>query len=118
MFSRFFEVSLFTKTELSCALSTIVFALVFETRYNHVPELIRMGANVSVKGRTAIVRGVKGLHGATVTAKDLRGGAALVLAGLSAEGKTTVTEIKHIERGYLDLDKKLNALGADVKKKA
>ncbi|MBQ3220009.1 MAG: UDP-N-acetylglucosamine 1-carboxyvinyltransferase [Clostridia bacterium] len=98
--------------------TSVITETVFETRYNHVPELIRMGANVSVKGRTAIVRGVKGLHGATVTAKDLRGGAALVLAGLSAEGKTTVTEIKHIERGYLDLDKKLNALGADVKKKA
>ncbi len=88
----------------------------FETRFNHIPELIRMGADISVKGRTAFVHGVKALYGADVYAKDLRGGAALVIAGLVAEGKTTVHDIRHIERGYLDFDKKLNALGAEVKR--
>lgn len=90
---------------------------VFETRFNHVPELIKMGALVSVKGRTAIVNGVKRLHGAHVCAKDLRGGAGLVIAGLCAEGKTVVADIAHIERGYLDFDKKLKALGAKIKRK-
>ncbi len=98
--------------------TSVITETVFETRYNHVPELIRMGANVSVKGRTAIIQGVKRLHGASVTAKDLRGGAALVIAGLGAEGKTVVNDVRHIERGYLDFDKKLNALGAQIKRKA
>ncbi len=88
----------------------------FETRFNHVSELIKMGADISVKGRTAHIRGVKELFGAKVYAKDLRGGAALVLAGLVANGKTTVFDIHHIERGYLDLDKKLCALGAEIVK--
>ena len=96
---------------------SVITETVFETRYNHVAELMRMGASISVKGRTAIVQGVKRLHGATVTAKDLRGGAALVLAGLSAEGKTVVSQISHVERGYLEFDKKLRALGADIKRK-
>ena len=97
--------------------TSVITETVFETRYNHVAELMRMGASISVKGRTAIVQGVKRLHGATVTAKDLRGGAALVLAGLSAEGKTVVSQISHVERGYLEFDKKLRALGADIKRK-
>ncbi len=89
---------------------------IFETRYNHVPELIKMGADISVSGRTAKINGVKRLTGENVYAKDLRGGAALVIAGLVAEGKTTVNDIYHVERGYLDLDKKLNSLGAEVKR--
>ena len=96
--------------------TSIITEKVFETRYNHVAELIRMGANIIVNGRTAIIQGVSQLHGASVVAKDLRGGAALVVAGLNAEGQTTVSGIKHIERGYLDLDKKLLSLGADIKK--
>jgi UDP-N-acetylglucosamine 1-carboxyvinyltransferase len=95
---------------------SVITETVFETRFNHVPELIKMGANITVKGRTAIVNGVKRLHGGVVTAKDLRGGAALVLAGLCAEGKTIVSDIRHVERGYLDFDKKLTALGADIKR--
>lgn len=89
---------------------------VFEMRYKHVDELVKMGADVAVNGKNATVTGVLRLNGANVTAHDLRGGAALVLAGLNAEGKTVVNDIRHIERGYLDLDKKLAALGADVKK--
>ncbi|MBE7061548.1 MAG: UDP-N-acetylglucosamine 1-carboxyvinyltransferase [Clostridiales bacterium] len=89
---------------------------VFETRFKHVPELIKMGANITVKGRTAIVTGVPTLSGAEVYANDLRAGAALVLAGLCAEGTTVIGGIPFIERGYLDFDKKLRQLGADVKR--
>ena len=88
---------------------------VFEMRYKHVSELIKMGADISVKGRTAIINGVKRLQGASVYASDLRGGAALILAGLNAEGQTVVNNIHHVKRGYLDFDRKLSALGADVK---
>ncbi len=97
-----------------CKGESVVTENMFETRFNHLPELIKMGANVFVKGRTAFIRGVKELCGADVRAMDLRGGAALVLAGLSAKGKTTVNDIYHIERGYLNFDKKLSALGADI----
>lgn len=90
---------------------------IFEMRFKYVRELIKMGADVSIRDKTAIVKGVKGLCGASVKAEDLRGGAALVLAGLSAEGKTIVNDIHHIERGYLYLDKKLTLLGAEIKKK-
>ena len=86
----------------------------FETRFKHVPELIKMGANITVRDRMAIVRGVRKLEGAEVYARDLRGGAALVLAGLAASGKTTVHNIHHIDRGYERLDEKLNSLGADI----
>ncbi len=89
---------------------------VFEMRFKHVPELIKMGADITVKGRTAIVTGVKSLTGAEVYANDLRAGAALVLAGLSAEGTTVVSGIPFIERGYLCFDDKLRSLGADVKR--
>lgn len=87
---------------------------VFEMRFRHIPELIKMGADIKVRGSTAIIRGVKKLHAAEVTAYDLRCGAALVLAGLVAEGKTVVCGIKHLERGYLEMDKKLRCLGADI----
>lgn len=87
---------------------------VFEMRFKHMSELKRMGADINVLGRTAIINGVRALNGATVTAFDLRGGAAMTLAGLVAEGTTVVNDVRHIERGYLDLDKKLNALGVDI----
>ena len=90
---------------------------VFENRFYHAAELCRMGAKIKVKGRKAIVTGVLGLHGAEVFAHDLRCGAALVLAGLNAEGVTVVKDIEHLERGYCDLDKKLAALGGDVVRK-
>ena len=89
---------------------------VFETRFRHVPELIKMGADITVKGKTAIVKGVDKLYGASVVASDLRGGAALVLAALNAEGETVVNDVYHINRGYLDMDKKLALLGAEIKR--
>ncbi len=88
----------------------------FESRYKFVPELIKMGANVRVKERVAVVEGVPYLSGAEVYAKDLRGGASLVLAGLNAHGYTTVNDIFHIERGYNNLDLALNSLGACIKR--
>ena len=75
------------------------------------------GADIKFFGNTAVVKGVKKLHGAQVKAEDLRGGASLVLAGLCAEGKTIVSDIGHVERGYLSFDKKLSSLGVDIKKK-
>ena len=75
-----------------------------------------MGADITVRGRTAIVRGVETLHGATVTASDLRGGAALVLAGLKAEGQTTVLDVSHIDRGYADFEYKIRALGGVIRR--
>lgn len=88
----------------------------FETRFKHVPELIRMGADIVVKDRTALVRGVKNLHGATVRAEDLRGGAALTLAALKAVGKSEVVDLSHIDRGYADFEEKLKKLGANIKR--
>jgi len=89
---------------------------IFENRYMHVPELQRMGADILVEGRTAIVRGPTKLTGATVMATDLRASASLVLAGLIAEGTTEILRIYHLDRGYDRLDKKLRALGADVRR--
>jgi UDP-N-acetylglucosamine 1-carboxyvinyltransferase len=89
---------------------------IFENRYMHVPELQRMGADIAVDGRTAIVRGPTKLTGATVMATDLRASASLVLAGLIADGKTEILRIYHLDRGYDRLDRKLRALGADVRR--
>jgi len=89
---------------------------IFENRYMHVPELQRMGADIVVDGRTAVVRGPTKLTGATVMATDLRASACLVLAGLIAEGTTDILRIYHLDRGYDRLDKKLRALGADVRR--
>jgi UDP-N-acetylglucosamine 1-carboxyvinyltransferase len=89
---------------------------IFENRYMHVPELQRMGADIVVEGRTAIVRGPTKLAGATVMATDLRASACLVLAALVAEGKTEILRIYHLDRGYDRLDRKLRALGADVRR--
>lgn len=88
---------------------------IFENRFKVVNELRRMGARIMVDGRVAVIRGVNGLSGSVVEAMDdLRGGAALVLAGLAAEGKTEVEGIHHIERGYEDMDGKLRSLGAEI----
>jgi UDP-N-acetylglucosamine 1-carboxyvinyltransferase len=89
---------------------------IFENRYMHVPELQRMGADIVVEGRTAVVRGPTKLAGTTVMATDLRASASLVLAGLIAEGKTDILRIYHLDRGYDRLDRKLRALGADVRR--
>lgn len=87
---------------------------IFEDRFNHVPELIRMGASINVTGRTATIEGVEGLCGATVYASDLRAGAALIVAALAAEGVTKVKNIHYIDRGYERFEQKLRALGADI----
>ena len=87
---------------------------IFENRFRHLPELIKMGADVTVRDRVAVIKGVPGLVGAEVTARDLRGGAALVLAGLAAQGKTIVGGVRHIDRGYEDMEKTLKHLGAKI----
>ena len=87
---------------------------IFESRYKHVGELLRLGANIKVEGRVAVVEGVGHLSGAPVEAADLRGGAALVVAGLAAQGETLVSGVRHIDRGYECLEKSLCALGAQV----
>ena len=95
--------------------SGVVIETVFENRFMHVAEFNRMGANIKIEGRSAIVNGVKQLHGASVNATDLRAGAALILCGLIAEGETQIGEIYHIQRGYVDIDKKISALGGNIK---
>ncbi|MGA9752000.1 MAG: UDP-N-acetylglucosamine 1-carboxyvinyltransferase [Acidobacteriota bacterium] len=91
---------------------------IFENRFMHVPELMRMGADVTVEGNVAIVRGATGLTGAPVMASDLRASAGLVLAGLCAEGSTEVRRIYHLDRGYERLEERLSALGASVRRAA
>lgn len=96
--------------------TSIMVETVFENRYKHVEELIRMGANIKLEGRMAVIKGVKQLIGANVTARDLRGGAALVLAGLAADGETEISDIKHIERGYERIEDKLAQAGANIRR--
>ena len=97
-------------------IQTVVEENLFETRFHHVPELKKMGADVVVKDRTAIVRGVSELHAAEVFSKDLRGGAALVIAALRAQGVSRVMNCSFIDRGYAFLEDKFNALGAKVER--
>lgn len=94
----------------------IVAETIFEGRFKHVDELKRMGANIKVEGRIAVVEGVKGLTSATVSASDLRAGASLVIAGLMAEGETEIENVQYIDRGYEDLEAKLIGLGANVRR--
>lgn len=96
--------------------TSIVTETIFENRFKHVEELVRMGANIKIAGKVAIIKGVKELTGAKVTSKDLRGGAALVLAALAANGTSEIEDTFHIERGYDGLEKALLALNADIKK--
>ncbi len=95
---------------------SIVTESVFENRFKYVDELTKMGASIKVEGSTAIVEGVEKYTGATISAPDLRAGAALVIAGLAAEGFTTVEDIQYIERGYEDFEMKLRDLGAHIEK--
>jgi len=90
---------------------------IFESRFTHKKELIKMGANIETCGKNAIIKGVPFLHGEKTEALDLRGGAALVLAGLMAEGTTTVTGIRHIDRGYEDFDKGIRTLGGLIERR-
>lgn len=94
--------------------TAVVTETVFENRFMHVDELKRMGANIKIEGRSAIVQGIDNLHAATVVASDLRAGAALILAALIANGTSEIREIHHIERGYDNLDGKLRGLGAEI----
>ena len=96
--------------------TSIVTESIFENRFKYVDELTRMGANIKVESNTAIIDGVKKYTGASITAPDLRAGAALVIAGLAAEGVTTIDDIKYIERGYEDFHLKLQGLGAQIDK--
>lgn len=96
--------------------TSLIIENIFENRYKYSSELIRMGAKITIEGRTAIIKGIRKLHGATVEATDLRGGASLVVAALAAKGKTKVNNIDYILRGYEELDVKLNKLGAKITK--
>lgn len=89
---------------------------IFESRYKHASELLRLGANIKIEGRVAIVEGVDKLYGAPVCATDLRGGAALIIAALAAEGTTEISEIKHVDRGYEDIEGNLISIGASIKR--
>jgi UDP-N-acetylglucosamine 1-carboxyvinyltransferase len=96
--------------------TSVLTETIFENRYMHVPELARMGANISTQGRTAIVQGVPKLTGAQVMATDLRASMSLIIAGLAAEGETQVSRIYHLDRGYERLEEKFALLGADIER--
>lgn len=96
--------------------TSILIENIFEARFKNVHELMKMGADITTEGKVAIIKGVKKLYGANVNAYDLRGGAGLVIAGLMAEGLTTVNNPVYIERGYEDICRDLHKLGADIKK--
>jgi UDP-N-acetylglucosamine 1-carboxyvinyltransferase len=96
--------------------ASVLTETIFENRYMHVPELARMGADIQVKGRTAVVRGVGTLTGAPVMATDLRASMSLIIAGLAAEGETNVQRVYHLDRGYERLEEKLSAVGADIER--
>lgn len=96
---------------------SVVIENIFENRFKYTVQLNMMGANIIVKDRTAVVRGAKRLKGAQVAAEDLRGGAALVIAGLAAEGITEVRGVRHIDRGYENIERALASIGAEVKRK-
>lgn len=91
---------------------------IFENRFMHVNELLRLGADIQVEGHTAIVRGAERLSGAPVMATDLRASASLILAGLVADGDTTIDRIYHLDRGYENIEEKLRALGATIQRTA
>jgi UDP-N-acetylglucosamine 1-carboxyvinyltransferase len=95
---------------------SVIKEMIFENRFMHVPELGRMGADITISGRAAMIRGGNTLAGAKVMATDLRASASLVLAGLVAEGKTEVLRVYHLDRGYESIEKKLKAVGAKIKR--
>lgn len=96
--------------------ASVLTETIFENRYMHVPELARMGADITVTGRTAVVRGVERMVGAPVMATDLRASMSLILAGLAADGETAVSRVYHLDRGYERLEEKLSAVGADIER--
>jgi UDP-N-acetylglucosamine 1-carboxyvinyltransferase len=96
--------------------TSVINETIFENRFTHVAELRRMGADIRTDGRTAIINGVPKLSAAPVMATDLRASASLILAGLAAEGQTVISRIYHLDRGYDNIEQKLSALGADIKR--
>jgi UDP-N-acetylglucosamine 1-carboxyvinyltransferase len=96
--------------------TSLITETIFENRFMHAPELVRMGANIRVDGNRAAVRGPTPLSGAGVTASDLRASASLVLAGLAAGGETIIERVYHIDRGYERIEEKLNAVGAQIRR--
>ena len=96
--------------------ASMITETIFENRFMHVPELGRMGADVNVHGRSAIVRGSAKLSGAEVMATDLRASVSMVLAGLAAEGETVINRVYHLDRGYERLEEKLAACGAQIER--
>lgn len=96
--------------------TSIVVENLFETRFKHVPELVKMGAEITVKDRTAIIRGVEKLYGANIEAADLRGGVALAIASLAASGHSTLSNVNLIDRGYYKFEETFSLLGADIKR--
>ena len=107
--------SVFTAMLCTAKGTSVIVENIFENRYRYANELKRMGAKIDIEGKIAIIKGVRRLSGATVEATDLRGGAAVVIAGLAAKGKTKINNIEYILRGYENLDKKLNKIGANIK---
>lgn len=99
-----------------CEGTSVIVENIFESRFKHIGELLRFGARINVEGRMAVIEGVKHLNGANVRATDLRGGSAMILAGLNAYGITEITEIHHIDRGYENPEIVLDELGADIKR--
>jgi UDP-N-acetylglucosamine 1-carboxyvinyltransferase len=99
-----------------CEGNSVITETVFENRLGHVPELIRMGAHIKVKGNHAVIRGVPFLSGAPVSGTDLRASAALVVAALAAEGQTTISGLQYLDRGYENIEAKLRGLGARVER--
>jgi UDP-N-acetylglucosamine 1-carboxyvinyltransferase len=95
---------------------SVITEAVFENRFMHVNELLRLGANITIAGNTAVIQGVPHLVGAPVMATDLRASASLVLAGLAARGTTVISRIYHLDRGYEAIEGKLTALGADIQR--
>ena len=89
---------------------------IFENRFMHVNEMVRLGAKIQVDGKFAVIEGVSGLSGAVVMATDLRASASLVIAGLVAEGETLIDRIYHLDRGYDQMEAKLRAIGADIER--
>jgi UDP-N-acetylglucosamine 1-carboxyvinyltransferase len=96
--------------------TSVITETVFDNRFQYMTELRRLGCNATVEGRVAVIEGGAALSGAEVSATDLRAGAALVVAGLAAKGDTTISNIKHIDRGYEDIENKLRSLGADIRR--
>ena len=95
---------------------SVVTENIFENRYKYVSELLRLGANIRIEGRTAIIEGVEKLTGTSVRATDLRGGYALIIGALAASGRTSISNIYHIDRGYESPEKVLSSLGANIKR--